>query len=527
MEMMVFLFPIIFTCSSILVSIDGQQNYNNSSIVDDVTVPTVETISIVSNNLTATTSNSGTTTTTTAQQSSINNTITTTTAASNSGEINTTDQTVTPENEKISSTILFIDDGDISNTTESSTITSASTPRGFTVTSRPSTEPVPEPSAPVALNFHSANVTYSSFNVTWRRPHKHYGTSDVKDYILHYYLTKDTNDDTLHHRVLLGANETWYVISEVRSGTSYSAHLITRFAANSRNPSLTSITRNIDVLTKGFGPDHPCPCDAHGAVNKSLCDQVTSHCMCRSAYEGAHCERCVTGFYRFRNKPCQPCPCDRNKSTGNCTVLNVGKSRQIVECHCLGKRIGQFCQYCDNGFYTNKTSHQCFKCGCNGNEKLNSNKLCNSVTGRCYNCKFNTTGFHCGRCLPGFEGDPIIAKNCSLIDYPHRVRHPTLAENKNVVMGVTATFGSILLIIIFIIGCKKYHTWRRWQPQPFWTVELKDDHETVSFSSMVEQDYQNVDAALLIDDVNYYDRGLSGQLRVGSPEPVSYNSINA
>jgi hypothetical protein len=97
-----------------------------------------------------------------------------------------------------------------------------------------------------------------------------------------------------------------------------------------------------------------------------------------------------------------------------------------------------------------------------------------------------------------------------------------------VVIGVSVTFGLIFFVIIGVLGCKRYLNWRRWQPQPFWTVELKDDHETVSFSSMVDQEYQNVDAALLMDDVGYYDRSMQGQLRVKSPENTpSYHSINA
>lgn len=38
-----------------------------------------------------------------------------------------------------------------------------------------------------------------------------------------------------------------------------------------------------------------------------------------------------------------------------------------------------------------------------------------------------------------------------------------------------------------------------------WTVELKDDHENVSFNSMLENpEYQNVNASLLMDDVQFY-----------------------
>ncbi len=49
-----------------------------------------------------------------------------------------------------------------------------------------------------------------------------------------------------------------------------------------------------------------------------------------------------------------------------------------------------------------------------------------------------------------------------------------------------------------------------------WTVELKDDHENVSFTSMMENpEYQNMNASLLMDDVTFYGNSVSNNHAVG------------
>ena len=55
------------------------------------------------------------------------------------------------------------------------------------------------------------------------------------------------------------------------------------------------------------------------------------------------------------------------------------------------------------------------------------------------------------------------------------------------------------LVIVAILVYKYCH--QPSKPFTFWTVELRDDHENVNFSSLMEQpEFQNVDATLLIDD---------------------------
>ena len=37
------------------------------------------------------------------------------------------------------------------------------------------------------------------------------------------------------------------------------------------------------------------------------------------------------------------------------------------------------------------------------------------IAGKCITCHYNTTGHHCDKCLPGFEGDPLKNISCKWI----------------------------------------------------------------------------------------------------------------
>ncbi|KAM6083234.1 laminin subunit alpha-2 isoform 3-T3 [Chlamydotis macqueenii] len=57
----------------------------------------------------------------------------------------------------------------------------------------------------------------------------------------------------------------------------------------------------------------------------------------------------------------------------------------------------------------------CAPCTCFGHAEL-----CDDITGECLDCKHNTGGSHCDRCLPGFYGDPTkgTAEDCQLCACP-------------------------------------------------------------------------------------------------------------
>ncbi|KFZ51224.1 Laminin subunit alpha-2, partial [Antrostomus carolinensis] len=57
----------------------------------------------------------------------------------------------------------------------------------------------------------------------------------------------------------------------------------------------------------------------------------------------------------------------------------------------------------------------CAPCTCFGHAEL-----CDDITGECLDCKHNTGGLYCDRCLPGFYGDPTkgTAEDCQLCACP-------------------------------------------------------------------------------------------------------------
>lgn len=57
---------------------------------------------------------------------------------------------------------------------------------------------------------------------------------------------------------------------------------------------------------------------------------------------------------------------------------------------------------------------QCRKCNCNDNVDRNDPNACNSATGQCNNCLYNTYGFNCEKCKVGYYGN-ALAHDCRSI----------------------------------------------------------------------------------------------------------------
>ncbi|XP_013924368.1 PREDICTED: laminin subunit gamma-3 [Thamnophis sirtalis] len=152
----------------------------------------------------------------------------------------------------------------------------------------------------------------------------------------------------------------------------------------------------------------PCACNQHGS-----CDPNSGICQCLHNTEGPACERCAVGYYGnpFLGQPddCQPCPCP---GQGPCaTMLD---SQEIVCTHCPPGQRGRLCELCDDGFFgdplgRNGSLRPCNSCDCRGNTDPNAVGNCDTLTGRCLRCLYNTAGEHCERCQEGFFGDPLAA----------------------------------------------------------------------------------------------------------------------
>ncbi|KAM9705417.1 netrin-4 [Menidia menidia] len=74
-------------------------------------------------------------------------------------------------------------------------------------------------------------------------------------------------------------------------------------------------------------PDSCKPCDCHPlgsmpfpSADSSLCDPANGNCICKPGVGGAHCDRCMVGYWGFHDYGCRPCDCagDCDPFTGDC-----------------------------------------------------------------------------------------------------------------------------------------------------------------------------------------------------------------
>ena len=54
---------------------------------------------------------------------------------------------------------------------------------------------------------------------------------------------------------------------------------------------------------------------------------------------------------------------------------------------------------------------ECLLCSCNDNIDLGASGNCNSTSGECLKCLYNTSGLNCEWCAPGFYGS-ALNKTC-------------------------------------------------------------------------------------------------------------------
>ncbi|XP_071527686.1 laminin subunit beta-1 isoform X6 [Panulirus ornatus] len=212
--------------------------------------------------------------------------------------------------------------------------------------------------------------------------------------------------------------------------------------------------------TFGFGPEgcKACDCSPIGALD-NFCDQQTGQCKCRPNTYGRQCAECQPGFWNFPD--CQRCECNGhadtcdsytgichncrdNTSGSNCAVctegfygdprLDVGiacrscpcpgttdsghsfanrcsldpRTKDVV-CECEEGYAGSRCDACTDNYFGNPEvpGGMCQPCDCSSNIDISRPGNCNSRTGECEQCLFNTYGFHCERCRPGFYGDAL------------------------------------------------------------------------------------------------------------------------
>ncbi|XP_023243676.1 laminin subunit gamma-1-like isoform X1 [Centruroides sculpturatus] len=180
----------------------------------------------------------------------------------------------------------------------------------------------------------------------------------------------------------------------------------------------------------------PCSCRGHG----DICDPETGACLCKHNTVGERCDRCAPGYYGLvRGAPgdCRPCPCPNQ---GACVVLPDGR----IACReCEIGHTGPKCELCVDGYYGDPKGNYgpprpCRKCQCNDNIDPNAVGNCNSTTGECLKCIYNTAGRNCEKCKTGYYGNPLAVprRGCQPCNcYPLGTVQQTGAPNCDVLTG--------------------------------------------------------------------------------------------
>uniref|UniRef100_A0A8C3AJ83 Uncharacterized protein n=1 Tax=Cyclopterus lumpus TaxID=8103 RepID=A0A8C3AJ83_CYCLU len=168
----------------------------------------------------------------------------------------------------------------------------------------------------------------------------------------------------------------------------------------------------------GFPFCQPCQCNELSEV----CDEQTGECLnCREHATGPMCERCVEGYYGnpVSRQPCQPCLCPGVTNSGRFFATSCQHDPQSLSltCDCREGHTGPRCNRCSPGFYGDLAlpGASCEECPCNNNINTGDRNSCNSQTGECQRCLYNTTGPQCQDCKPGYYGNALDqdCKECS------------------------------------------------------------------------------------------------------------------
>jgi len=221
-----------------------------------------------------------------------------------------------------------------------------------------------------------------------------------------------------------------------------------------------------------------CPCSplkSNGScTHNEISNTVKCH-ACKVGYAGDHCENCTSGYYKdLKDELCRPCYCSGHGNESLKPQCDPIGGRCYV---CLHRRAGNNCEHCLDGHYLKKVNgtEVCAPCNCNGNEHPLANPVCDMKSGMCLRCVKNATGINCETCAHGYEGDAVVAKNCSLIKpkLPGNYKRPT----KYLIVVLT----TVLSIIIFLLlATSMFIVIRRRKtrdPLGFVTVSMKSTDE--------------------------------------------------
>ncbi|XP_064417542.1 laminin subunit beta-4 [Latimeria chalumnae] len=160
----------------------------------------------------------------------------------------------------------------------------------------------------------------------------------------------------------------------------------------------------------GFPNCRPCQCNGFA----ELCDPQTGVCLnCRGFTTGNNCERCIDGYYGtpLLRQPCRPCLCPDTPDSGRYFAYSCYQDprNQELICNCLEGYTGTHCNKCPAGSYgaLQRPGDKCSPCPCSNNIEKADPNACNTITGECLKCLYNTYGPNCQYCKPGYFGSAL------------------------------------------------------------------------------------------------------------------------
>lgn len=138
-------------------------------------------------------------------------------------------------------------------------------------------------------------------------------------------------------------------------------------------------------------------------------------CNCLPGYQGPNCDTCAENYFGnplVANSTCEPCLCNNNidpNVDGSCDTSSG-------EClKCLFNTEGFSCEKCKPGYYGDATTQSCVECVCDPYGTDRSAGSCDRETGQCP-CLPNVTGLRCDACLAGYwnitSGEGCSACGC-------------------------------------------------------------------------------------------------------------------
>ncbi|KAJ8007031.1 hypothetical protein DPEC_G00113350 [Dallia pectoralis] len=118
----------------------------------------------------------------------------------------------------------------------------------------------------------------------------------------------------------------------------------------------------------------PCGCHPQGSIpfhlgEGSLCNPTNGDCVCKHGVGGAHCDRCMVGYWGFHDYGCRPCACagDCDPFTGDCMF---GSDLEVYN---LDSNSSEPIFRADEHF---SALHYSEKCECKENVLANSKLFC-------------------------------------------------------------------------------------------------------------------------------------------------------